>query len=101
GKGANLGELIGAGFPVPPGFVVTTAAYDRFVAAGQLGRVVVEALADGGAVPAVAAHDPPASAAPFRGATIRAAFEAASVPPALAEEITASYRALGGGAVAV
>ena len=27
GKGANLGELARAGFPVPPGFVLTTAAY--------------------------------------------------------------------------
>lgn len=27
GKGANLGELINAGLPVPPGFVVTTNAY--------------------------------------------------------------------------
>ncbi|MFK0258904.1 PEP/pyruvate-binding domain-containing protein [Streptomyces sp. NPDC090445] len=27
GKGANLGELVRAGFPVPAGFVVTTAAY--------------------------------------------------------------------------
>ena len=33
GKGANLGELVRAGFPVPPGFIATTAAYDRFVAA--------------------------------------------------------------------
>jgi rifampicin phosphotransferase len=28
GKGANLGELAHAGFDVPPGFIVTTAAYD-------------------------------------------------------------------------
>src|SRR5690606_22648614 len=27
GKGANLGELTRAGFPVPPGFVVTAEAY--------------------------------------------------------------------------
>ncbi|MFC7070531.1 PEP/pyruvate-binding domain-containing protein [Halobaculum lipolyticum] len=27
GKGANLGVLVAAGLPVPPGFVVTTAAY--------------------------------------------------------------------------
>jgi pyruvate,water dikinase len=27
GKGANLGELTRAGFPVPPGFVITTAAF--------------------------------------------------------------------------
>ena len=31
GKGANLGELTRAGFPVPPGFCVTTAAYRDFV----------------------------------------------------------------------
>ena len=37
GKGANLGELIAGGFPVPAGFVVTTAAYD-LVAAGHTTR---------------------------------------------------------------
>lgn len=31
GKGANLGEMTGAGIPVPPGFVVTAGAYDRFL----------------------------------------------------------------------
>src|SRR5262245_52916100 len=31
GKGANLGEVTRAGFPVPPGFCVTTAAYRDFV----------------------------------------------------------------------
>jgi phosphoenolpyruvate synthase/pyruvate phosphate dikinase len=33
GKGANLGELSRTGLPVPPGFVVTTGAYDAFVEA--------------------------------------------------------------------
>jgi len=32
GKGANLGEMTGAGFPVPPGFCVTTEAYHGFIA---------------------------------------------------------------------
>ncbi|MCD6425626.1 MAG: hypothetical protein J7L35_08970, partial [Anaerolineales bacterium] len=32
GKGANLGEMTRAGFNVPPGFCVTTDAFDRFVA---------------------------------------------------------------------
>jgi len=32
GKGANLGELIHQGFPVPPGFVVTTCAYSEYIA---------------------------------------------------------------------
>jgi pyruvate,water dikinase len=31
GKAANLGELIGAGFAVPDGFVVTTEAYRAVV----------------------------------------------------------------------
>jgi pyruvate,water dikinase len=30
GKGASLGEMLGAGIPVPPGFVVTTEAYREF-----------------------------------------------------------------------
>ena len=29
GKGANLGVLIQAGLPVPPGFVITAAAYSK------------------------------------------------------------------------
>jgi rifampicin phosphotransferase len=33
GKAANLGELIRVGFPVPPGFCITTAAYQLVAAA--------------------------------------------------------------------
>lgn len=42
GKAANLGELLRAGFNVPPGFVITTAAY-RLAVAGlnQLDRASV------------------------------------------------------------
>ena len=31
GKGGSLGELTGAGIDVPPGYVVTTAAFERFL----------------------------------------------------------------------
>ncbi|WP_331457003.1 PEP/pyruvate-binding domain-containing protein, partial [Haloferax profundi] len=31
GKGASLGELTGAGLPVPPGFVVTASTYRAFI----------------------------------------------------------------------
>jgi pyruvate,water dikinase len=31
GKGANLGELTQAGIPVPPGFVVTSTTYRKFI----------------------------------------------------------------------
>ena len=40
GKGANLGEMTQAGFPVPPGFCVTTAAFEQFMASsGQAGKL--------------------------------------------------------------
>ena len=40
GKGANLGELTAAGFPVPPGFVVGAPAYAAFCDDGGLrGRI--------------------------------------------------------------
>jgi pyruvate, water dikinase len=38
GKGANLGEMTRAGFPVPPGFVVTVDAYQRFADASGVGE---------------------------------------------------------------
>ena len=38
GKGANLGELVAAGVPVPAAFCVTTAAYRRFLDDNQLPR---------------------------------------------------------------
>ena len=31
GKGANLGEMTHAGFPIPPGFCVTTIAFQQFM----------------------------------------------------------------------
>ena len=40
GKAANLGELIHAGLPVPPGFCVTTAAYDLVAEGADLGSVL-------------------------------------------------------------
>lgn len=36
GKGANLGEMTQAGFPVPPGFVVTSHAFYEFLSQNKL-----------------------------------------------------------------
>ncbi|GAB3002210.1 PEP/pyruvate-binding domain-containing protein [Saccharothrix stipae] len=79
GKGANLGELVTAGFPVPEGFVVTTEAYDAVVRSAGL-HLDVES---------------------DRGATLRAAFEAVVVPDDVRAAIIEAYAALGGGPVAV
>jgi pyruvate,water dikinase len=76
GKGANLGELVRAGFEVPPGFVITTGAYREFVAGNDLaGRLV-------GAVPA-------------DSEALAGAFSAGAMPATAADEITAAYAALG------
>jgi pyruvate, water dikinase len=45
GKGANLGEMIAAGLPVPPGFVISIAAYQAFYAANDLEVRVTDELA--------------------------------------------------------
>ncbi len=36
GKGANLADMVRAGLPVPPGFIVTTEACNAYLAAGQM-----------------------------------------------------------------
>lgn len=44
GKGANLGELLAAGIKVPPGFCVTTGAFDLFVGSvPELSKLLGEA----------------------------------------------------------
>ena len=45
GKGANLGELARIEIPVPPGFVVTTQAYDAFVTSNQLQAQIIDLAA--------------------------------------------------------
>jgi rifampicin phosphotransferase len=86
GKGANLGELVKAGFPVPKGFVVTTDAYDLMLKETGLDRTIAATLEEG----------------PTAGATIREAFLAAKIPLEIKQEIIEVYRdLLGEGAVAV
>ncbi|MBQ2637052.1 MAG: phosphoenolpyruvate synthase [Methanobrevibacter sp.] len=44
GKGANLGELTQAGIPVPPGFVVTAQAYEKFMDEAGINELVMSIL---------------------------------------------------------
>jgi phosphohistidine swiveling domain-containing protein len=81
GKGANLGELVRAGLPVPEGFVVTTAAYATVIS--SLNLLINERAAGGEA------------------AAIRADVEAAIMPEDIHAAIADAYGGLGGGPVAV
>ncbi|HEX8965712.1 MAG TPA: phosphoenolpyruvate synthase [Patescibacteria group bacterium] len=44
GKGANLGEMTRAGFPVPPGFIVTSDAYYAFIKENKLQEKINKVL---------------------------------------------------------
>ncbi len=46
GKGANLGEMTAAGFPVPPGFVVSSGAYFKHLESNEL-TSKISSLLDG------------------------------------------------------
>lgn len=87
GKGANLGELTRAGFPVPPGFVVSVDAYQRFRDESGISGALTKALAD------VNIDDP--TALQKLSQTLRDLVIGASVPPSIAEEIAAAYEQLG------
>ncbi|MCL4832686.1 MAG: hypothetical protein KJZ86_09605 [Caldilineaceae bacterium] len=93
GKGLNLAKLAQAGFPVPGGFVVTTAGYDAFVDGAGLGGWMAQEVATIDAANPDALND--------LSARIRARFRQSPMPPALAETIRAAYTALGGPKVAV
>lgn len=89
GKGANLGELMRAGFPVPPGFVITSAAYAAVRDdAGIADRVTMELDAwraqGGGPLDGVAE-------------AIRDAIRTAEVPAWLRDAIVHAHRTLTGG----
>jgi len=45
GKGANLGEMVKAGFPVPNGFAITINAYDSFLVENDIAKKIYEILA--------------------------------------------------------
>ena len=86
GKGANLGQLASAGFPVPPGFCVTTDAYRAFMAANSIQAEISRLIASAGAGDSAL----PESAS----AQIRSLFEAGKIPPELASEIRSAYAKL-------
>ncbi|WP_336716166.1 PEP/pyruvate-binding domain-containing protein [Arthrobacter sp. USHLN218] len=111
GKGANLGELVRGGFPVPPGFVVSTAAYRLLLKETGLGGELVRLLEAGAASgsPGTARPGPDGTAAGRAGqavtgpdgASIRDLFAGTGMPDRLRAAIIAAYRELGGGPVAV
>ncbi len=84
GKASKLGELVREGLPIPPGFVVTTTAYDDFVGSTDLSRKIAELLRT------VAGGEGPQVDAASRA--IRAAFLETPYPRALEARIRETFR---------
>src|SRR5436189_5335031 len=93
GKAANLGEMSRAGLPVPPGFCITTQAYEEAASALDLGRLVSELVAaEAARLPRVAEL----------AETLRSRLRTAPISETLFNAVAAAYQDLGeGGAVAV
>ncbi len=87
GKGANLGELVSQGFPVPEGFCVTTAAFRQFVAACPQAEAFYAQL------DALRPQD--LDAVRQVGAQMRVALLATPVPEPLADAILEAWRTIG------
>lgn len=87
GKCARLGEVMRGGGQVPPGFAVTTEAYEAFLASAGLQDRLHKALAgvDAGSVESTA----------IASVTIRELFEATPVPGAVVDAIRAAYELVG------
>jgi pyruvate,water dikinase len=87
GKGANLARMTTAGFQVPPGFIVTTAAYSEFIATGDLW-------------PPISAHLAQIDYGNFADVDavterIRDLISSIPMPEGIAENVCAAYRSLG------
>jgi len=87
GKGANLGEMIAAGFPVPPGFVITADAYlDAMEHAGLREELAAHARDAADLTPEALADS---------ARRIREEIRSCTLPDALADDALARLEALG------
>ncbi len=86
GKNASLGEMMMAELPVPPGFAVTTAAYDQIWSDADLVGDINELLR-------TIDHDDFAANLET-SSRIRTRIEAVPVPAAVADDIAQAYQAL-------
>ena len=87
GKGANLGEMTQAGFPVPEGFVVTSAAYNKHIKDNHL-TPKIRAILKG-----LKVEDP--TALNRASAAVQKLIEKAPIPPEIEKAVFAAYDKLG------
>jgi len=86
GKAANLGEMVAAGLPVPPGFCLCAQAYRDFIRKAQLDDPIRDILAE-------TSQDDPADVE-VNSARIRDLFTQHEVPPDIAGQLEDAYHRL-------
>ncbi|HVO37199.1 MAG TPA: phosphoenolpyruvate synthase [Candidatus Acidoferrum sp.] len=88
GKNANLGEMINAGIPVPPGFAISAFSYKKFIEDTGISAKIYEIIKDN-----VTNPDDPAQ---FEIASkkIRQLIESTPMPKEIAEAIRSAYEEL-------
>lgn len=88
GKGANLGEMVRSGFPVPDGFVVTAQAYFQFLDENKLREPIRAVLHK------LDVNDSTKLQKASRD--VQKIIKGAEMPQDIAEKILTAYRKLGG-----
>lgn len=88
GKGANLGEMTNAGFPVPKGFIITSNAYYDFVRENNLSIKIKHLLS-------TANFDDTKSLAQISG-HIKKLIRQGKMSDSLIKDVISSYNRLGG-----
>jgi pyruvate,water dikinase len=93
GKGANLGEMVHARIPVPPGFIVTADAYFKFLKTSNFTDKIRRYLED------LDVND--SKKLQEVSSLIKDKISSIPIPPDMVKEIKDAYRKLGQGLVAV
>lgn len=88
GKGANLGEMMQAKFPVPNGFAVTVPSYDLFLERSGVSKIINEILKDVN----VNVSDQLQSASD----RIIKIITTSEIPPEVSNEVVRAYKKLSG-----
>jgi len=88
GKNANLGEMISAGLPVPPGFAVTAYAYETFIEETRIAEKIYEIIKE----TVTDINDPKQYEQASK--KIRALIERTQVPKEIERDVKLAYKEL-------
>jgi pyruvate,water dikinase len=86
GKNANLGEMLQIGLRVPPGFAVTTHAFDTFWEKERVRNQIIRILSE------IPSED--VKALEEAGRDVRSLIESSPIPESIAKQIRGNYKKL-------